>query len=140
MSEDTPYEAPDDADEIAELKARIAELGDPAEFLAHLIAAAKGKLGPAGEFSDGKLGPDDEGDLRMGVRASPEGLVHFNFGTPVAWFALPAQLAADFASLILKTARDAAKAQGAKLIFDMPIGGMTITSTLAEPPEEETRQ
>ena len=55
------------------------------------------KLGATGKFPQGKLNPDDEGELTVGV-ADDGKLVHVNFGKPVAWFALPPDIALALAS------------------------------------------
>jgi hypothetical protein len=44
--------------------------------------------GPTGEFPDGQLNEDDEGELRIAVRHEP-GVVILDFGKPVAWIGLP---------------------------------------------------
>jgi hypothetical protein len=59
------------------------------------------KLGVTGKFPLGKLGPDDEGELKMAVAHDNEGNVHVNFGTEVVWFALPCDQAIKLAMLIL---------------------------------------
>ena len=46
------------------------------------------KLGPTGEFPDGKIHESDEGGLKMGVGVSQEGLVEIHFGKPIAWIGL----------------------------------------------------
>ena len=46
------------------------------------------KLGPTGDFPEGKLGKDDEGGINMAIAASAkDGQVHIQFGGPVAWLA-----------------------------------------------------
>lgn len=63
------------------------------------------KPGPTGTFPDGSLGPHDEGALMMGVSDKDQrGLIHFNFGKDVSWFAMPAEQAINLARLILKKA------------------------------------
>jgi hypothetical protein len=59
------------------------------------------KLGATGKFPLGSLGPEDEGELRMGVAHDSNGDVHINFGTPITWFAMPSDQAIKFAKLIL---------------------------------------
>jgi hypothetical protein len=47
-------------------------------------------MGPTGKFPQGKVHANDEGELVIGVAADvAHGQVVVNFGTPVAWFALP---------------------------------------------------
>lgn len=60
-------------------------------------------LGGQGTYSDGKLGDDDEGDLRLQVARSGDD-VRIDFGKPVAWLGFPKDQAVQFAMLILKHA------------------------------------
>ena len=63
------------------------------------------KLGATGNFPDGSLGPHDEGELRMAISdKDSRGLIHFNFGKSVEWFALPAADAVTLARMILRKA------------------------------------
>jgi hypothetical protein len=63
------------------------------------------KPGPTGRFPQGVLSSDDAGELVIAVRRDAlDGLVHVNFGAPVAWLALPPELAINFARAILKHA------------------------------------
>ncbi len=64
------------------------------------------KLGPTGDFPEGKLNPSDEGGLNIGVAFDPSTQqVIINFGTPVRWIAMSPQQAKDFASLIISKAK-----------------------------------
>jgi hypothetical protein len=62
------------------------------------------KLGATGKFPDGKLNPDDEGELTFGVACDDWGNVHINFGEPVAWLAMPPEIAINFARELLRHA------------------------------------
>lgn len=57
-------------------------------------------LGATGQFPDGKLVYEDEGELRLGV-AHDRDNVMINFGKPVAWLAMPPKQAKAFAEMIL---------------------------------------
>lgn len=59
------------------------------------------KLGATGEYPHGKLGPHDEGALRIAVSHDDKSNVHINFGKKIRWFALPANDAITLAQLIL---------------------------------------
>jgi hypothetical protein len=59
-----------------------------------------------GEYPDGKLSPDDEGGLAMGV-GHVAGRVKVTFPKPVAWIALRPQEAVAFAQLLIEHARAA---------------------------------
>jgi hypothetical protein len=62
-------------------------------------------LGATGQFPDGKITEDDEGELQFAVGSNPdENLVSVRFGKPVAWLALPPENARALAQLLLKHA------------------------------------
>ena len=52
------------------------------------------KLGATGEFPQGKMNSEDEGELRLGVTAD-KGNVVIAFGTPVTWIGLPPKVALE---------------------------------------------
>lgn len=48
------------------------------------------RVGPTGEFPDGKLDDSDKGELTLAVTAMPaENVVRIDFGTALSWLALP---------------------------------------------------
>jgi hypothetical protein len=61
------------------------------------------KLGATGNFPDGKLNPEDEGELRAAVGIG-EGHVIVNFGKAIGWLALNPEEAIAFAELLIKKA------------------------------------
>lgn len=65
----------------------------------------KRPFGATGEFPQGKLNDHDEGAIKIGVAYDRlNGIVHVEFGKPVAWLGLPPPEAVEFAKLILKNA------------------------------------
>lgn len=77
---------------------------DPADLL-NFKPWNKREIGATGRFPQGVLTDDDEGELKMAVgRDALDGLVHINFGKPVAWLALPPENAIALARTILKHA------------------------------------
>lgn len=62
-------------------------------------------IGPTGDYPAGKLGPDDEGGIAIGVSNTGK-LVRIDFGTPCRWIAFPKEQAQELARLILKHAED----------------------------------
>lgn len=60
-------------------------------------------LGATGEFPDGRLGSNDEGEIRFGV-AADKGQVVLNFGKPVAWIASPPEYVRALAMSLLEAA------------------------------------
>ena len=65
------------------------------------------KLGATGEFPEGKLSEDDEGELTTAVGFDENFTnVIVKFGKPVAWFGLPKKSAIEFAQVILKYAHE----------------------------------
>lgn len=71
-------------------------------------------LGPTGEFPQGKFHESDQGALQLAV-ANHQGKVLVKFGTPVAWLGLDPSDAVQLASMLIKQARQAAKAAGVVL-------------------------
>jgi hypothetical protein len=61
------------------------------------------KLGPTGQFPQGKLNPDDEGELQIAI-GQENGKVVVKFGKKVAWIGLDADGALGFASAITEHA------------------------------------
>lgn len=62
-------------------------------------------LGATGEFPQGKICKDDEGEIRLAVGAvKDKGVVAIDFGTPVKWLALPKKEALEFAEIIKNNA------------------------------------
>jgi hypothetical protein len=61
------------------------------------------KLGATGNFPDGKISDDDEGELTMAVREE-KGMVRLDFGKPVAWLMLPPDSALEFAMAVTRHA------------------------------------
>lgn len=62
------------------------------------------KLGATGAFPEGKLNKTDEGELRMAVSSTGDGLVRVDFGKPVAWFAISPNQAKELAAHLMKHA------------------------------------
>lgn len=63
------------------------------------------KIGPTGQFPDGKLNPDDEGGLTYRVAADIQnGLVRIEFGGPVAWLALQPEQAVKLGDSLINKA------------------------------------
>jgi hypothetical protein len=61
------------------------------------------KLGPTGDFPQGKLNADDEGALNIAI-GQESGCVRIDFGKEVAWVGLDPDLAVAFAATIVKHA------------------------------------
>lgn len=60
-------------------------------------------LGPTGEFPDGKLNKDDEGQIKIAIGADLDNKkVVIDFGTLVAWIAMSPQEARQLAEVIRK--------------------------------------
>ena len=56
-------------------------------------------LGPTGEFSQGKLNKEDEGELQLGI-TTEKGKIIIHFGKPVAWIGLDVKTASYLAEAI----------------------------------------
>lgn len=61
------------------------------------------QLGATGEYPEGKLNPDDEGELKMAV-GTEGGRVVMKFGKPVAWIGFTDAQAREIAALLCKHA------------------------------------
>lgn len=86
------------------------------KLMRDLMSSAKDFRGALGDFPEGKLTKNDEGSIQFAVGVK-DGKVVLDFGTPVAWLGLNAQQAADFASLLLKRAREACRQSGETIEF-----------------------
>lgn len=65
----------------------------------------KKPFGATGTFPQGVLNDDDEGELKIGIGFDKkDGLVHLEFGKPIAWTAFPPDAAVNFARSLLKAA------------------------------------
>lgn len=62
------------------------------------------KFGPTGDFPRGRLGPHDDGGLRIGVATDEHGNVVVNFGTKVSWIAVPPEQAIQLGKLLMRHA------------------------------------
>lgn len=60
-------------------------------------------LGPTGQFPEGKLGDDDEGEIRIAI-GNQNGKVVISFGGPVAWIGFTAAQAREIAETLIKHA------------------------------------
>lgn len=61
-------------------------------------------LGPTGEFPEGKLRSDDEGEIQIAI-GTHNGNVIIDFGGPVAWIGLPPAQAIAVGEAIIERAR-----------------------------------
>lgn len=63
-------------------------------------------LGATGRFPRGKISPDDEGELQLGVTVR-EGTVILAFGKEISWVGLPPDVAMQLAQTLMTRAREA---------------------------------
>lgn len=85
-----------------------------------LLSSAADFRGSLGDFPEGKLTKTDEGAIQFAI-GEKDGKVVIDYGTPVHWVGMTPQQAADFASLLLKRAREVARKNGETVGF--MIGG-----------------
>lgn len=66
-----------------------------------------GPLGATGRFPEGKISPDDAGEIAVGILADSERrLIHFNFGNkPIAFMSMSPEQALEIAKALIKQAR-----------------------------------
>ncbi|MCY4429229.1 MAG: hypothetical protein OXC11_02400 [Rhodospirillales bacterium] len=76
-------------------------------------AQDESEFGALGTHPAGKLDPHDEGALKFGIAADPDrDIVHVEFGTPVTWLGLNADLARRFAAMLISNADKLAPPKG----------------------------
>lgn len=75
-----------------------------------------GFRGALGDFPEGQLTKSDEGAIQFAI-GTKDGKIVIDFGTPVHWVGMTPQQAADFASLLLKRAREVGRANGETIAF-----------------------
>lgn len=77
-------------------------------------------IGATGKFPDGMARQDDEGELSFAVSdADSHGNIHIDFGKPVAWLALPREIARRFGRTLLeKSAEPTARSDKPILCID----------------------
>lgn len=97
---------PEDLPEYQRRQQRIREL----------LTSTSDFRGALGEFPHGKIAKDDEGSLQFAI-GERDGKVVIDFGTPVHWMGMTPQQAADFASAVLKRARQVARRTGETVGF-----------------------
>jgi hypothetical protein len=81
------------------------------EWLINLYRAGfNAKLGATGDRPYGDLGGGDEGELRAAIAVDvPNGVLRIVFGKPIAWLALPAGHARQFAKMLTDSAAELEK-------------------------------
>lgn len=66
---------------------------------------AKHKLGPTGRFPEGKLGPDDKGELTIAVSTDVDAkVIRIEFGEFVDWIGMGAEHARGLAQVLIERA------------------------------------
>lgn len=61
------------------------------------------KVGATGEFPDGKINKEDEGELQISVGFDPDTkLVRLEFGKPVAWLAMKPEDAVNLGQTLVR--------------------------------------
>lgn len=83
--------------------------GDDAEIMAKMaeyfhqqqVDTLQRELGATGQFPEGQLNDDDEGEIRIAI-GSTEGKVVMDFGKPIAWIGFTPEQARGIAELLLR--------------------------------------
>ena len=69
----------------------------PSEFLDD-IRQRFGQIGATGQFPRGRLGPTDEGEIKIAIAADPSaGIIRIEFGKPIAWIGFTPEQAREIA-------------------------------------------
>lgn len=100
--------SPFDGEQSAEFQRRQTLLRD--------LLNTTGFRGALGEHTHGHLTKSDEGAIQFAI-GEQDGKVVIDFGTPVHWLGMTPQQAADFASAVLKRARQTARKKGQTVGF-----------------------
>ena len=79
-----------------------------------------GFRGATGHFPNGQMSKHDEGAIQFAI-GEQDGKVVMDFGTPVHWFGMTPEEAADLASLLLKRAREVGRKQGKTITFSLGV-------------------
>lgn len=88
----------------AELQRLQEELAQERQHRRNLMDQLKGQR--KRNYPEGRLGPDDEGELTYAVGPDPEdGIVRLEFDKPVEWLGLPPQQAIELAQSLIRHAR-----------------------------------
>jgi len=62
--------------------------------------------GPTGQFPDGRISPDDEGELNVRMGVDPQSRqVIIDFGMPTTWIGLPPEKAIEFGNKLIAMAK-----------------------------------
>lgn len=88
------------------------------ETLKALMESAAEFRGALGDFPEGQLTKDDEGAIQFAIGSKGDKVV-VDFGKQVHWLAMTPEQAADFASAILKRAREVGRRQGKTITFQL---------------------
>ena len=80
------------------------------------LLSTTGFRGALGDFPEGQLTKTDEGAIQFAI-GEKDGKVVIDFGTAVHWVGMTPQQAAEFASLLLKRAREVARKNGESVSF-----------------------
>ncbi len=67
------------------------------------LEAEKGQFGATGNFPDGKLTTDDEGEIQIGI-TQVDGRVVMNFGKAITWIGFTKEQALQIADSLIKHA------------------------------------
>lgn len=81
-----------------------------------LAASAGDFRGALGTHTEKRLVDDDEGDIQFAI-GERDGRVVIDFGTPVHWLGMTPQQASDFASAVLRRAREVGRKAGETVAF-----------------------
>jgi hypothetical protein len=80
------------------------------------LLSTTGFKGALGDFPEGQLTKTDEGAIQFAI-GEKDGKVVIDFGTAVHWVGMRPQQAAEFASLLLKRAREVGRKNGETVSF-----------------------
>ena len=82
------------------------------------LLTTTGFRGALGTYPEKKLTKDDEGAIQFAIGSKADKVV-IDFGTQVHWLAMTPEQAAEFASTLLKKAREVGRAHGKTIAFHL---------------------
>ena len=88
------------------------------ELFRELMNSTANFRGATGDFPEGQLTKDDEGAIQFAIGSKGDKVV-IDFGTQVHWLAMTPEQAAEFASTILKRAREVGRRHGKTITFTL---------------------
>lgn len=99
-----PFEEIND-ERSKELNEHFKKANKMPDLAEQLKTMAEQELGATGKFPDGKIDPNDEGEIKFGITIL-KGNVIIEFGKPVRWFGMTKEQAKDLGEFLIKKSEE----------------------------------